>query len=410
MATPIKRIEKDFFLKILYDAQIPVMYYHDRNEYALVLENPVKDAMVFRPDRPIEMLKPGSKLELMFNYKRQILMFVAEVQTVKNECIFCDIPEFLYKNLDRSFSRIRKPGELEVRFSFRGDRYNLSYPTITEFEPETITEIYNNIDPRNLSGLISGMDEWLNGCASGHKLVMFKNSKPETVEERVIAETGKILYLPAMTETLPLADPHPGMRLVTEALFKSYLESTGVDEADVDAACSRFIHAKQNNGILSEAWVPVLFQEYVIGYIHIWIDTPDKALFTITTIEAVCQFAKVLAHSLKVNGYFEYGKLKNNPFEGDIIDISVSGLLFTYPRSEFSLSLLPDSDLLVQLVSPRRTVNANAKIVRCYRDSSMGYFGCSFYDMEPEDIRFLFEFLYGKPFADKDLEFFCGHV
>jgi hypothetical protein len=30
--------------------------------------------------------------------------------------------------------------------------------------------------------------------------------------------------------------------------------------------------------------------------------------------------------------------------------------------------------------------------------------------MEPEDLRFLFEYIYGRPFTDKDLAFLSGQV
>jgi hypothetical protein len=31
-------------------------------------------------------------------------------------------------------------------------------------------------------------------------------------------------------------------------------------------------------------------------------------------------------------------------------------------------------------------------------------------DMEPEDMRFLFEYIYGKPFTDTEAEFLSGQV
>jgi hypothetical protein len=410
MATPIKRIEKDFLLKVLYDEQIPIMYYSDRAEYVLILDKPVKDAIVFRPDRTISKLKVKNRMELIFNYRGQVISFAAEVKLIKDECIFCDAPELLYKNLDRSFSRISTPSELEVQFTFRGDRYNLSYPKIMDFEPETVGELFRDFDIHNLSGLIGEMAEWIKGYASGYKLVIFKDVKPASTEERVVAETGKILLLASTVGTLPSTDPYPRKRLVTEEMFKRYLESTGVALAHVGEACTRFVRAKYSNGIFSEAWIPILFQEYVIGYIHIWLNQEGRPPFDYAMIDTMYQFAKVLAYSLKINGYFEQGKLKNELFEGKVIDISASGLLFAYPHSPLASALLQDSELSVKLLSPRRTVNAVAKIIRRYRDNSMGYFGCRFLDMAPEDLRFLFEFLYGRPFTDADVEFLYGQV
>ena len=42
MATPIKRIEKDFLLKVLYDEQSPISLRYGRGEYVLKVEQPPK--------------------------------------------------------------------------------------------------------------------------------------------------------------------------------------------------------------------------------------------------------------------------------------------------------------------------------------------------------------------------------
>ncbi|MDR0583832.1 MAG: PilZ domain-containing protein [Treponema sp.] len=410
MATPIKRIEKEFLFKVLYDEKIPIIYHRDRIEYVLILDKPVKDEVVLQVDRPIRKLKVRNKLNLMFEYQGQTITFAVEVNLIKDEVITCNVPESLYKNLNRSYSRISIPGELQVQFTFLGDRYNLSFPKIMEFETESIGNFFTEFDIKDLSGLIDEMADWIKGYASGYKLVIFKGLKLSGTEERILAEMGKILFLPSTLGYLPPIDPYPRKRLVTEAMFKRYLETTGVDPAYVDDTLARFIKAKNADGISSDAWVPILFQEYVIGYIHIWLNNNEKPPFNYEVIDTLYQFAKILAYSLKINGYFEQGKVKNDSFEGKVIDISVSGLLFAYPHSKAAESLLPDTELTVKLISPRRTVNAEARIVRRYKDSSTGYFGCRFLNMAPEDVRFLFEFLYGKPFTDEDAAFLYGQV
>jgi hypothetical protein len=410
MATPIKRIEKDFLLKVLYDEQIPIMYLRDRTEYIFFLEKPAKSELFLRADRPVSKLKIRSKLDLMFDYRGQVVIFAVEVSSFKDEHIVAAAPEFLYKNLDRSFSRVTTPTDLQMQLTFLGDRYSLSFPKITEYESGEIGEFLRDVDPRNLSGLIDQMASWIKNYANGYKLIIFKDVKPSSTEERIVAETGKTFYLASTLANFPETDPYPKKRLITEEMFKRYLESTGVDLAYVDNACTRFIKAKFDSGIFSDAWVPVLFQEYVIGYIHVWINKEGKLPFDYGVIDTLYQFAKVLAYSLKINGYFDGGKLKNEPFEGKIIDISASGFLFTYPHSALSSALLPDSELAVKLVTSRRSVNTNAKIIRRYKDNTMGYFGCRFLDMAPEDMRFLFEYIYGKPFTDSDANFLTGQV
>ncbi|MDR1373926.1 MAG: PilZ domain-containing protein [Treponema sp.] len=410
MATPIKRIEKDFLLKVLYDEQIPIMYLLNRTEYILYLEKPAKNVMSLRADRPIAGIRPRKKLDLMFDYHGQVIIFSAEVSSVKNDQITADVPEFLYKNLDRSYSRVSTPPEVQVQLAFRGDRYSLSFPKVQEYEPGEAGELMRQTNLKDLSGLIAQMGQWIKGYANGYKLIIFKDVKPSTTEERVLAETGKSLYLPSTLANLPQADPYPKKRLITEEMFRRYLESTGVDPAYLDDAVNRFVKAKYDNGIFSDAWIPLLFQEYVIGYIHIWINKEGKQPFDYTVIDSLYQFAKILAFSLKENGYFEAGRIKNEPFEGKVIDISASGMLFAYPHSALSSSLLLDTELAVKLISSRRNINATARIVRRYKDSAMGYFGCRFLDIVPEDMRFLFELIYGRPFTDKDASFLAGQV
>jgi len=297
-----------------------------------------------------------------------------------------------------------------VQFNFLGDRYSLTYPKINEFESGDYSEYIKSLDPKNLSGLIEQLAAWIKGYASGYKLIIFRDQKPTSPEERVLAETGKSLYLPSTQGSFPREDPYPKKRLITEDIFKRYLESTGVSLQFVDDACARFLKQKSESGILSDLWVPVLFQEYVIGYIHIWINKEGHLPFDYGVIDTLYQFSRILANSLRINGYFDSGKLKNDVFEGRIIDISASGLLFTYPVSVLATTLLPDSELSVKLKTPRRTVDAKARIVRRYKDNIQGYFGCRFLDMEPEDLRFLFEYIYGKPFTDSDASFLSGQV
>jgi hypothetical protein len=251
---------------------------------------------------------------------------------------------------------------------------------------------------------------WIKNYATGYKLVIFKDVKPSTTEERLLAETGKALFLASTLGPFPSDDPYPKKRLITEDIFHRYLEGTGVDLKYIPDACARFIEQKNKAGIFSDLWVPILFYEYVVGYIHIWINKEGMAPFDYAVIDNMFQFSKILAYSLKLNGYFESGKLKNEPFEGKIIDISASGLLFTYPNSVFANTLMPDNELTVKLITGRRTVNAKTKIVRRYKDNIQRYFGCRFLDMEPEDLRFLFEYIYGKTFTDLDAAFISGQV
>ncbi|MDR0448677.1 MAG: PilZ domain-containing protein [Treponema sp.] len=408
MATPIKRIEKDFLLKVLYDNQIPLMYLCDRTEYILRVVRPVKNEVFFKSDRPIASLKPKQKIELMFDYKGQIIIFTVEVMTIKEDNITAPVPEFLFKNLDRSYSRVNIPDDLNIKFTFHGDRYFLPYPKTHEFIAEDIGEWKNNTDLKDVKKLIGQMAAWVKGCASGYKMVIFKNVKPASIEELLITDTGKCLFLPSTTISFLQEDQYPEKRLITEEIFSRYLEKTGVDCMYTESTISRFVKQKVEAGYFSDVWAPILFHEYVIGYIRIWINQNGKLPFDYNLVETVYQYAKVFAYSLKETGYFNSGRIKNGPFEGKIIDISASGLLFSYPHSPLSGTLVPNSELVVHLSAPNRNIRTIAKIVRHYKDNTRGYFGCRFIDMAPEDMRFLFEHIYGKTFTGADASVVAG--
>jgi c-di-GMP-binding flagellar brake protein YcgR len=411
MAIPVGRIEREFLLKVLYDDRLPVKYIKDRAEYSLFLEQPAVDELVFRPDRPIAKLKLHAKLPMLFDYKGQAIDFSTEVIAFRDELIVCVMPEKLHKNLDRDYLRVDAPSDMKIVFTFRGDRYNLSFPKIMEYENIQAEDVFRKNDTVDLSSLIKQITASLSNFADGYKIVSFKDKKPETVEERIVSETGKALFLPSTVGFFPKNDPYPKKRIITEEIFKRYLESTGVGIAYLEENCARFIKNKYTNGIFSDAWIPILFHEYVIGYIHIWIDKEGRLPFDFSVLDSLYQFAKVLAYSLKEHGYFEYGKMPNAPFDGKVLDISASGLLFAYPNgSNLASILLVDSDLTVTLEAPHRTISLAARIVRRFKDKSSNYYGCRFLNMAPEDMRFLFEHIYGRQIDDSDAAFLSGQV
>jgi hypothetical protein len=410
MATPIKRIEKEFFFKVLYDEQLPILFLRNRTEYVLRIERPVKDTVNLVSDRPIPNLKPRETINLLFEYQEKIIAFTVEISALRANHIVAAVPEIMHKNLGRSHSRVRSPPDLRVQFTFREERYFLSFPKIADFDSGEITEFMEKLNPPDLNGLIAQIRTWINQFANGFKLVIFKNVQPATAEEKILAETGKAIYLPSTLETLPVEDPFPEKRLVTGDIFKRYLESAGVEEERLEETARQFVRSKFEEGIYSDAWVPILFQEYVIGYLHVWISKERLPPLNFEIMETLCQFVRVLAFSLKINGYFDSGRLNNEPFKGNVIDISASGLLFAYPISDLSRALRTNSELSVKLSFPKRGINASVRIVRQYSDQTGGYFGCQFLDMAPEDTRFLFEYLYGKPFTDEDAHFLMGRV
>jgi hypothetical protein len=402
MATPIKRIEKEFFFNALYNKDISLVYLWDQKKYHLTLENSVKASeMVLKLDSPIPELKPRTKMELMFDFQGQVISCVIEIKTIKDRTITAGIPEFLYKNLDRSHYRIAVSEDLQMSFSFQDERYNLPFPKLTSFEDDSVEdpERKEPLAP-NIPVFLERLGAWVKKIGANYKLVIFKDVRPTTTEELAVAETGKALYLASTREPFPETDPFPEGRIITDDLFKQYLENAGMDSKYLDETTRQFVQTKLSKGISSDIWAPILFQEYVVGYIHVWIAGKGAFSLDIAALNTLFRYTKNLVRSLKANGFFEKGLRPKEFFTGKIIDISVSGILFAYPKSTLSSALLVNSKILIRLVTGSRTLTLNSRIVRRFRDSSLNYYGCHFVDTSYEDVNYLLEYLYGKSLSE----------
>jgi rRNA maturation protein Nop10 len=406
MATAVQGVERQLILKTLYMEEIPIVCMYNREEYTLKIEKLTKTAIFFKPDRTIVGLTEEKKIDLTTNYKGVVVVFVVDITSIQENRFVATIPDFLYKNLDRSSPRVNFPSDMQLKFSFLDDRYLLPFAGVQEDAPLKKEDFLPDTDPKDFNALVAALVSWIKGYADEYKLVFFKETKPLNLEEQLVTTTGKTLFLPTIPAKFSESDPYPKKRLITQGMFRHYLESIGIMPAYFDAAEDQFIASKLTNQVLSEAWIPLSFQGYVPGYIHIWITNKEKPPLDYTVIETLYQYANSLVLSLKERGYFESFCLKDKLIKAQGVDISAGGLRFVYPQSYVSATLLLDTELLMKLITPKRTINVKVKILRRYEEKVSVFLGCHFLDLIPEDVRFLYEYIYGKPFTDLENSFF----
>jgi len=400
MSKLVKRIEKEFFLKVLYDEQLPVIYYKDRVEHTLFLKAAPKDTMIFKTGRTIDGLTVSSKMSLMFSYHGDSMLFDVDVTDMHDGGIVCMIPESIRKNLDRSHMRVNLPPEVHIKVAFLGDRYNLPFPRLRQYHP-----VKGSLS--TLTSLREQVEKLVRDNDYGYKLVVFnKEEEISSPEERVLAHTGKTLFLPDVKYGFPKEDPYNQSRIVTEDVFNRYLlENMGIEGRAADTVTARFFQEKTARGVSSDLWVPILFQEYAVGYIRVWIRDPSKLPLDFMVIDTLHKYAEVMAQVLNQKNYFDQMKVAPPPFRANVRDISVSGLLFTCPIPEVSVKLMQGCDLRITIATLRRSLDINATITRHYREKASTYIGCQFKDMNADDIRYLFECIYAKPFTDTKLPY-----
>jgi hypothetical protein len=402
MATNLKRIEKEFILGSARDDEIPFLLIAGTGEWPCTLTSIAPEGLAFTHAMPLRLLRRSQVYEFRFVYREQAMAFRARVLEVKESTVTTEMPEAVYKNLGRRYSRRAPPVEMTVSFSFKGDRYQLAFPTTREFEPVAEPERDSAFDPRDIRALVREFNDRAAEFASERAVRMFKERHPESVEERLIVRTGKIYYLPTVAGGLPSVDPYVTPRIVTRDVFAEFLRDEDVRDDLVADEVLRFERNKKSSGVLSELMIPLLFQEYVIGYVYLVNTIPGRPPFDLPVLETFHQFAKVLAYSLKVNGYFRNAPKKAQDFSADVLDISAGGLMFSNSSRELTTSLLPGSDIELSIKAKGRAVKAIASVKRVFRDASHSYFGVEYAELAPEDFRFLFECLYGRAFTDED--------
>ena len=82
--------------------------------------------------------------------------------------------------------------------------------------------------------------------------------------------------------------------------------------------------------------------------------------------------------------------------------------LLSHPEKKLSELLGMYGDLkLVLKIGPRR-MEIFSRVMRKYKTGGLYFYGIQFLEIEPENFRFLFDYVYGRPFSDDDDRFWEG--
>ncbi len=402
MATPLKRIEKEFMLGAARDEGTPILLLAGSGEWPVKIRAVESDFITFSHGMPLKLIRQGLRYEFRFVEREQALAFRARTIEIKETTLTVEMPSTVYRNLERRYSRRPPPAELKVVFSFMGERYELSYPVTREYEALAQPAVSKDFDPNDIRGLVRSFNEKTEEKVSDRAIVMFKDRSPETMEERVIARTGRSLFLATTAGGLPDIDPLPKPRIVTRGVFAEWLREEGFPAEQALDELARFERGVREAGILSELLVPILFQEYVIGYVSLVNKTEGREPFDLAMLETFHLFAQILAWSLKINGYFKGAPKKAPGFSARVLDVSAGGLLFANESKDVDSSLRPDARIDILFTIGERRLKASAIVRRTWKEGNQNYYGLEYDQIQPEDFRFLFETLYGRPFTDAD--------
>jgi len=404
MGTQVGRIEKEFVFKSLVDEKVRCEVHGSRKEFACRFSASSEDRLEMSTlEGTTEGLTVGEEVRVFFYLKNNYHTFASRVLEVAADRVVVRQPPGVYKNLQRKFERVKLQGAVEVSFSLHGTKVELNFPKSDRFSPVPPPETDVTFDPRRIQEVVNSFRTRMEILATDNKIVMLRDRMPRTWEEKVIVRLGKSLWIPSTTEDFPAKDPFPDERVVVRSELVALEEETGSAAYLVASKLGNILYEKTKKDIASELWCPVLYNEYVVGYVHVWNTAAKRERISRELVEYVQQFAKVLCYSMVTNGYFKVENSTERRYEAPIIDLSASGLLFAHTSADLvkDLSVHADLDLAVRL--DKRTIPVGARIMRKFRDAENTYFGLLFLRVEEEDFKFLFHYLYGKEF-DLSLE------
>jgi len=403
MGVQVGRIVKEFVFKNLVEHKVELRLRAHRKELAgPVVE--IRDAFIaveVRSGDP-DKFRVQETVQVYFLFQNNHHTFEAKILEKTEAGVRISHPSGVYKNPQRKHERVQMEEEAEVFFTLHGgQKVELNFPKSAVFAaggPEGISR-RPDFDSSSIQALHRSFRERMKQAVSQARIVMLRDKAPESYEARIMAATGKMLWIPSTEEDFPLQDPFPEERVVTRRELVKYEEALDRPSYVITSKLGNILYEKQKKLIHSELYCPILFQSYLAGYLYLCNRDARKERIDRSLLEYAYDFSRVLSYSLQVNGYFSTGVIAARRFEAPIIDISASGLLFAHRREDLARDLLIHTDVDITVKFRERKMVIGARVRRKFQDAQRNYFGVQFLRISQEDLNFLFDKLYGRPYT-----------
>ena len=410
MGVSIGRIEKEFILGSIRDKEFPVKVHGNKHEIDAVIKDFDTSRITLTHDESLSnKFSPDDPVRVFFSYYGHVMTFESKILDTDDTEFQVAFPQSMVKNLERKWERVPPPMDVSVTFVMKGKKIMLDFPRSEEYNPVHKPEVTGDLQNESIQSLVNSFKEKIVPIATGNSMKMFRDKKPETIEERLISRYGRIFYIPRVRDCSFSMDMVGESKLITYDMLSAFLEDEGTDRKNVDLRVESILAEKREHDIYSEMYCPILYREYVTGYIYLYNDSEKKRPLSEDLVEFVDQFSKILAYSLKMHGYFKGGETAGpTEYSARIVDISASGMLFAHESQELSENLHLYTDFDLELQFENRKMVVPARIMRRFEESDMFYYGVLFLEMKPEDFRYLFDLIYGREFTESENETWEG--
>lgn len=396
-------IEKEFLLTQVQKTQNRVIIFGSGKSMDAKLKSFDKDSLVLGGnEEQLSAFASKEKISVYMSYQSQRVTFIGIVKKRDKDELVMGLPENLIKAPQRKAIRVVAPKDLKLEFYLQSERIQLDSPESREYSELKMPALSAGFDVSSISSLLSSFKSKAAGMFSRSGIIMFnKGRSPVTIEERMIAEIGRTLLVTSCNSPLPSEDPYPEGRIITQDMADAFegpsifLEGSSLEKSKTEKAAK---------GIISELYCPILYYQFVVGYIYVMNDRKKKVCLDFRTVDFVWEFSRILAYTLKTNNYFKQSDTAApDPYKPQIVDLSAGGCLLMMPKASFKIKLRVGYILYFTISSANESIAVKGKVARNYSDKLNEYYGVSFISPDEATLSSLKLFLY----AD-DTERFSG--
>ena len=397
MSQRVQRIEKEFVFSNLLERKTPLEVHAGTLRVGVVMtENSERQIRLVKMKSAEHRLRKGQEVSVYFRFRGKPMTFKSWVLDFNDESIVVRQPEYLYRELSRGFERIVHPRGLSVSFMMQGEQVNLNYPASETYEPVEPPDYDPGFDATKIADLMKNFRERAREYASESKIIMFRERQPQTMQELLVARSGRMLVVPLYGGDTTSLSPTVRERLLSQDDIVEIQKEAGNEPFGALEELRKVSRRLNDEGIHRELYCPVLYHQYVVGYLYLMKGGGDVTEFSPKALEFTVTIARILAYALQVNGYFREQSRQVEYDEAELIDISGSGVLFSYPKEGPTMSLYADIDLQISIED--RKIHARGRVMRKFGDSQRTYFGVQFTEINAEDMSALFDRLYGEEY------------
>ena len=404
MAEQVSIVETEFILREAQQRRIPVRLHGAGKTFsACVLDVRKGSILLTRGELGERKISPWESFSAYFDFRGKDMTFSSKVLKLEGDSIVLAYPEHLLRSPARRHPRVPCPKGVSLEIMLENEKVRLNYPQCGEYSDVCLPDLREGFDISTLNALIDSFRNRSSHMASESRVVLFKERGPESVEERLLARYGKILFIPSTRSPLPKEDPYPESRIITAALESEYEDS---EDALGGALMDNAMISKISRAVNAEIWCPILYYQYVVGYVYMVNKADRPQAMDFSVVDCAWEFSRILAYYLKTHNYFK-SEEDTHPLThpAAIVDLSASGCLLSIPQTTLAMRVKTGAVLDLSLMLPDGTFSVRGKVVRRFEDGSGAYYGVSFLNIEERDMNRLYPTIYEVPYSPTAEEF-----